>query len=683
MTIAATDHRATATQDALAGVREAAPPPAGGFFERLISDEWRLGIAIAAGATLLAGYALEWAARLPEGVLHEAASAGARAWIGRTGHILQWTSLALGSIHGLKTALGSIRELRPSIDVLMVVGAYLAAGIGHPEEGALLLFLFTLAGALEARALSRAKDAVSRLHKLMPREALRREGEAWVAVDPERLRAGERILIRSGENVPADAVIETGHSEVDQSSLTGESLPRSVKEGDAIFAGTINQAGVLEARVTRPVGESSLRKILQLVIEAQSRRQPMQRLIDRLSTPYTVAIFLLAFLAFGYFLLLDGLTLSASAYRAITLLIVASPCALVIATPTVTLCGLSRAARAGLLIKGGDALERLSTVRIVALDKTGTLTRGQIEVTHVEPVGASDEAQLLSIALGIEERSTHPVASAIVRLARERRIEPAEVASLSNVAGRGVEGVFEGRPVRIGSYEFCEPLIPVCYRKWTSGLVGRLRREGIISAVVAYDGSALVLALSDQPREGAADLARNLRREGVERIAMLTGDHRVIAERLARELGIDIVHAELLPEEKVDRVRDLKSQFAGPSPHGGGLAVIGDGVNDAPALAVADVGLAMGGVGSDAALEAADVVLLHDDIGRVPWAIGLARRVRRVMIANLVFALGVIAALVALTLLGHVSLGLGVIGHEGSTLVVVANSLRLLAHRNP
>ncbi len=668
------------------------PRDRGGFIARVVSDEWRLGIAIGAGATLLVGYALEWLAPLAGD-----ASAAART-IGWTGHGLQWGSLALGSIHGIKSAWSSLRELRPSIDILMVVGAFLAAAIGHPEEGALLLFMFTLAGALESRALSRAKDAVSRLHKIMPREAMRRENGEWVAADPESLAAGDVVLVRPGERVPADGVIVSGRSDLDQSSLTGESLPRSVAEGDAIFAGTMNQQGALEVRVTRPVAESSLKKILQLVIEAQSQRQPMQRTIDRLSTPYTVTIFGLAFAAFGWFMLVGGLDFAGAAYRAITLLIVASPCALVIATPTATLCGLSRAARAGLLIKGGDALERLARVKAVAFDKTGTLTKGKIEVTRLVPVGAADESSLLSIALGIEERSTHPVAAAVVRLARSRRVTPAEIASLANVAGRGVEADFQGKPVRIGTFEFCEPLIPVCFRAWTKGTVDRLRRDGVISTVIVHDGSTMVMALADQPREGAGDLTRQLHAEGVGTIVMLTGDNKIIADKLGAELGIDIVYADLMPEQKVDRVLELKASLApsnetpnetrsvserGPrftSPTAG-LAVIGDGVNDAPALAVADVGLAMGGIGSDAALEAADVVLLHDDIRRVPWAIGLAKRVRAIMLANLIFAMSVIGVLVLFTLWGKMPLGLGVVGHEGSTLVVVANSLRILGHR--
>jgi Cd2+/Zn2+-exporting ATPase len=384
------------------------------------------------------------------------------------------------------------------------------------------------------------------------------------------------------------------------------------------------------------------------------------------------------------------MTWTDAAIRAITLLVVASPCALVIATPTATLCGLSRAARAGVLIKGGDALERLAGITRVAIDKTGTLTRGRIEVTHVEPIAGSDVESLLSIAMAVEQRSTHPIAAAVVRLAREHALKTAELARLTRVDGQGIEGSFAGKPIRIGNYPFCEPLIPVCFRAHARRMVQRMVDAGSKAIVIAHDDQALVLSLADTPREGAGELAGELKDVGVESVTMLTGDARVIAERLADQLGIEHVRAELLPEDKVEEIRKIRAASTEAGAHGGrggggygGLAVVGDGVNDAPALAVADVGLAMGGIGADAALETADVVLLHDDLNRVPWAFGLARRVKRIMIANLAFAITVIATLAVFTLLGKVPLPLGVIGHEGSTLLVVANSLRLLAHREP
>jgi Cd2+/Zn2+-exporting ATPase len=429
------------------------------------------------------------------------------------------------------------------------------------------------------------------------------------------------------------------------------------------------------------VSESSIQRILKLVLEAQETRQPIQRVIDRVSAPYAIIVMLGSLAAFVLFHFLGSLSWVDAGYRAITLLVVCSPCALVIATPTATLCGLSRAARAGVLIKGGDALERLAGITRVALDKTGTLTKGQIEVTHVEPVAASSVESLLSIALAAEQRSTHPIAAAIVRLAKSHDLHPAELASLTNVPGQGLEGTFRGVPVRIGNYQFSEPIIPMCFRAHTRKMVDLISSGGGKPIVIAHDGEALVLSLADTPREGAERLTRELRDVGVQSVTMLTGDTKVIAQKLAKELGIENVQAELMPEDKVEQIRQIRADPA--HPRSGGLAVIGDGVNDAPALAVADVGLAMGGIGADAALETADVVLLHDDLNRIAWSFGLARRVKRIMIANLLFAIGVIATLAVFTVLGKVPMPLGVIGHEGSTLLVVANSLRLLTHRDP
>ena len=621
-------------------------------------------MAVGAGALLLAFQAASWS-----GAGEGAFAAGC-----------VWASLALGSIFGLRAAGDSISEFRLNIDVLMIVGAGLSAWIGHPAEGALLLFMFTLAGALEHRALAKAKDAVARLTKLMPSTAVVRNSATgqWETRPADSLNPGDVIQIRPGDTVAADGVVTKGHSEVDTSTLTGESLPRSVGVGDEVFAGTINQSGSIEARAVRRVGESSLKRVLAMVIEAQERKQPVQRLIDRLSSPYTVTVFAVSLAALAWFRFGQSEEWAAAAYRAITFLIVASPCALVIATPTVTLCGLSRAARSGLLIKGGDAMERLAAVRTVALDKTGTLTLGKIRVTGSSLFGA-DEAGLAALAAGVESHSTHPLAVAVVKWAEEAGARRAEVTQVRNTAGLGLEArAPSGERVRIGRFDWaCEGLAPDL-REETRQSVDRARADGALVAVCATDRAAMVLTLADEPRPGAATLIRALRDAGINRIAMLTGDHRVIAEKVANELGIEVVHAELLPEQKVEKLRELHAMEGA-----GALAIVGDGVNDAPALAVADVGLAMGGIGAGAALEAADVVVLNDDLNRIAWAFRLARRVRVTMIWNLAIALGVIVALGAMALMGIVPLGAGVLGHEGSTLVVVGVSLTVLAFRGP
>lgn len=627
-----------------------------------------LPLAITAGVCLAVGFVLQ-------------KINAAEAWkIGgaHVGVILIWISLVCGAIPAVASMLQSLLKLKIGIDVLMVVGAGLAAAIGHPADGALLLFLFTLAHALEHRALAKAKEAVARLNELMPTAALKREDDAWVPVDPATLQRGDIVLVRPGDTVPADGIVLAGQSSLDQSTLTGESLPRNVTVDDEIYAGTTNQDGSLEVQVTRPVGESSLHRILNLVLEAQERRQPIQRVIDRFSTPYTMAVFAAAILVgAGWVLWGEDHSVADAVYRAITLLIVASPCALVIATPTATLCGLNRAARAGVLIKGGDALERLAMVDRVALDKTGTLTTGVIEVTHVHPIAASNPGTLLRIATGVEEHSTHPIATAIIRQAQDQEIKPATVATIANVPGSGVEGEYEGKPVRIGSFPFCESLISVCFRAHTEQIMQQTRASGGLPVCIAHDDGAMVLALTDQPRPGAEELTSQLKSVGVDEVAMLTGDHPDIAKRLADELGIEKFQARLLPEDKVEHLEKFRQEANGR----GGLAVVGDGINDAPALAVADVGLAMGCIGADAALETADVVLLHDDLSRVPWSIGLAQRAKRIMHVNLTFAVLVIAFLATLTVVSGLPMSLGVLGHEGSTLIVVANSLRLLLHR--
>lgn len=650
---------------------------------KIFSDEWQLPIALATGVALLVGYSLQV-------LVDESFGRWSQGFHG-AGHALVWVSLALGAIHGGKAAWESIAELEPNIDVLMVVGAGLAAAIGHPGEGALLLFMFTLAGALEHRAMAKAKDAVSRLHKLMPDEALRRDGEGdsakWVAVKPSELAVDDVVLVRAGETVPADGEVIDGHSTVDQSTLTGESLPRAVDEGDRVYAGTLNQNGAITVRVTRHVAESSLQRIMELVIEAQGKRQPLQRVIDKFSTPYTISVFVFAGLVLAYFGLIhrvDGerMAFADAAYRAITLLIVASPCALVIATPTATLCGLNRAARAGLLVKGGDALERLARVHTVAVDKTGTLTAGELQVVAVHPVGDAEVASVLPVAMAIEERSTHPIAVAIAAYAHDRGAVAAAIEDFEMLSGMGISAVSSGEPAEIGTVEFVAPRLDGAMREGVEQIIHEVRERGSISAAMRWGGRAVVFELADTERRGAESFVQEMRHAGVSRVVMLTGDHEVIAERLAHRLGIDEVHADLLPEEKVDHLRALRDEMK--DGHAGwGLAVIGDGVNDAPALATADVGLAMGGVGADATMETADVVILNDDLLVAPWGFRLARRARRVMFINLWFALAVIVTLAVFALLGVIPMGIGVIGHEGSTLLVVANSLQLLAFRGP
>jgi Cd2+/Zn2+-exporting ATPase len=607
------------------------------------------------------------------------------------GNVLAWVGLAVGLVYGGRAALGAIVKRSFDIDVLMVLAAVLAAVLGHPEDGGLLLFLFNLSGALEDRAMKRTMRAVEALHTMMPTEAMVFRDGAWATSEPGSLVAGERIRIRPGELVAADATVESGASSVDQSTLTGESIPRIVGPGDEVFAGTVNLDNPVEAMVVRPAAESSLQKILNLVISAQQQREPVQRVIDRLSEPYATGVVVVSGLVFLVWWLVFKEEASSAAYTAIALLIVASPCALVIATPTATLAAISRGARAGLLFKGGQAIDRLARMRAVCVDKTGTLTMGRARLQQVHPVAWSSGSELLSVAAGLEAGSTHPIARAIVEAAEARGASPAAVEDATDTPGRGLSGTIGGAEARLGTYEHGEPLIPVCFRSRTREVLDRVRSRGQIGVVVARErpdsegdsaGEVAVLILSDSVRPGARELVSELRAMGIEPVRMLTGDNKVTAAHIASELGIESWEAELLPQDKVRLLEEMKTEVKG------GVGAIGDGVNDAPVLAAADVSVGIGSIGSDAALESSDIVLLNENLGVIPWGVKLARRARGIISFNFGLALSVIAGMGAATLVGsrlgwNVPLPVAVLSHEGGTLLVVLNSLRLLLVRSP
>lgn len=685
----------------MSGITATTPTPAPAAFpSRLLaaffSTQGELYSAILAGIWLFFGFALHKFADWPRG------------------DILIWASLILGLIHGIRAAGQALFEKKVDIDVLMVVGAVAAAAIGHPEDGALLLFLFVLAGALEDLAMARTKREVEALHKLMPTEAtVLRDGQ-WVEAAPETLLPGERVKIKPGQRTPADCRLAQGATEMDQSAITGESMPRVVKEGDELFAGTINLDDPVEAIVLRRSGESSLQKILSLVTTAREQREPVQQAIDRLSQPYSVGVMLLSAAVFLVWWLAIGRPFEDAVYTAITLLIVASPCALIIATPTATLSAIARGARSGVLFKGGQAITRLANIGAVCFDKTGTLTMGRPRLEQVHAVAWSDGKELLSLAAAIEGESTHPIAAAIREAAAARGIAPSSALhSITHTTGRGMSArlpVGEGSSaaeveVRLGSRAHTEEITPVCLRGRVHDVLKTIQNRGQIGVVIAVDhpgdersiesatvGQAAVLIMSDAVRPGARELVTRLHALGVRPVKMLTGDNKVTAERVATSLGLDAFEAEMLPQDKLDAVARLKNDLKHRSQTTGdphlGVAVIGDGVNDAPALAAADVSVAIGSIGSDAALESADIVLLSDDLGTVPWAVDLARRARATVRANLIFALSIIGCMGLATLIGsltgyRIPLGVGVLAHEGGTLLVVLNSLRLLWIANP
>lgn len=604
---------------------------------------------------------------------------------------LAWMSLAIGLIYGFRAAIGALAERRVDIDVLMVVAALTAAGVGHAEEGALLLVLFTFAGALEQLAMERTKREINALKAIMPDRAIVQRDGQWLEVRPEELEVGEAIRVRPGDRVPVDAEVTEGASSMDQSTLTGESVPKTVGPGDSIFAGTINGEGVLLAEVRKPASESSVQRVLAMVTDAREQREPLQRMIDRIGEPYTfsvlavsAAVFLLWWLALPE--AVGGRrSIGDAAYTAITLLIVASPCALVIATPTATLAAIARGARAGVLFKGGESIDRLSRTEAVCFDKTGTLTVGRPVYRDLIAREQGAAAELLAIAAGLERDSTHPTARAIIEAAEDAG-DVAAIEDVRSIAGQGMVGVWRGREARVGNLAFVAELADEEAGVWLTHTLAEARNAGQlgVGVVVAGDDAdapAGVIVLRDEVREGAATLVQRLHELDIRPVRMLTGDDEIVARRIADELQLDDYRSQLLPEQKVEQVLALKAGDGENEPVR--VAVIGDGVNDAPALAAADVSVAVGSIGSDAALESADIVLLSEDLARVPWALRLARATRRTVVVNLVFAASVIVAMALVVTIGslfglRVPMALGVVAHEGGTVVVVLNSLRLL-----
>ncbi len=568
--------------------------------------------------------------------------------------------------HALRAAL----KRRFDIDILMVVAALGAATLGAWAEGALLLFLFSLGHALEHYAMDRARGAISALADLTPKTArVRREGrEQEIAVS--ELRVGDTVVVRAGERLPADGRVVHGTSSVDQSPITGESLPIAKEVDDTVFAGTINGEGSLEIETTKAPEDTTLARVIKTVENAQAAKAPSHRFTDRFQrtfTPIILAVTALVIVVPPLF----GVPFNESFIRAMILLVAASPCALALATPSAVLAGIARAARSGVLIKGGAHLENTGSADVIIFDKTGTLTKGNPEVTDVWSNDNLEEGELLRLAAAVETRSGHPLARAIVRAAEELDLELPQVDDFDSIQGKGVRARVAGASLVVGNDKLMRDAklaLPAALKERHEAL----EQAGKTSMLVAKDGQVEgLIAVRDEPREAARATIAALKRQGVKRTVMLTGDNRRVAEAVGQELGIDEVHAELLPEDKVAQIEALQARY-------GKVVMVGDGVNDAPAMASADVGIAMGGAGTDVALETADIALMADDLSKLPYAISLSRASRRMIVQNLAISLGVIALLVPSALLGLATIGIAIVLHESSTLVVVANALRLL-----
>ena len=597
-----------------------------------------------------------------------------------------------GGWFALKEAFESLKSRKFQIDLLMLVAAIGAAVLGEWAEGALLLFLFSLGHSLEHYAMGRARRAIEALSELSPDFALvRRDGDT-VELPVEDLQPGDIAIIKPDERIPADGFVVKGQSSVNQAPITGESVPvdkrpvadpaayadssQAIPREHQLFAGSINQSGALEMQVTKISAESTLARVVQMVSEAETQQSPTQQFTDKVERIFVPTVLAFVILLLFAWVVVDE-TFAQSFYRAMAVLVAASPCALAIATPSAVLSGVARAARGGVLIKGGGPLENLGRLGAIAFDKTGTLTEGKPRLTDVETASPEiSESELIETAIAVEKLSDHPLAAAVVRDGLERLGGKLEIEAddIQSITGRGVQARIGDDMVHIGKDDLFNevdgPSLPDSLREKVEALEARGRTTMIVRRGDRYLG---VIGLMDTPRAAAKGMVEQLRQLGIERMIMISGDNQQVADAVAREVGIDAAWGDLMPDEKVDAIKKLRAEQE--------VAMIGDGVNDAPAMANATVGVAMGAAGSDVALETADVALMADNLDHLPFVVGLSRKTSAIIKQNLWFSLGMVALLIPATVFG-LKMGIAVIFHEGSTLLVVGNALRLLAYRN-
>jgi Cd2+/Zn2+-exporting ATPase len=571
-------------------------------------------------------------------------------------------------------SFSALRQREFDIEALMLVAAIGAAILGNWAEGALLLFLFGVGHALEHEAMDRARNAVRSLGHLTPKIARVRRDSKEAEIKVEELLRGDTVIVRPGDRIPIDGEIIQGASAIDQSPVTGESVPIEKKAGDTVFAGTVNGEGSLEITVTKLAKDTTLARIIQMVEEAETQKSPTQQMVERFSQIFVPSVLIGTILVIVVPPLFGWLDWAQSFLRGMTVLVAASPCALALGTPAAVLSGIARAAHNGVLIKGGVHLENLGRLTAIAFDKTGTLTAGKPDVTDIIPASSIEEHDLLCVAAAVESRSSHPLAQAVVRSAQQKQVTwQQNVQELQTIAGRGLQArLSDGTRVAIGSRTlFQETALP----EEIAHAVDQLEAQRKTTMLVRQDETFLgVIGLTDTPRALASAAIVHLKSLGIHDLVMLSGDHEQVAAQVAKSIGMTGYRAQLLPEQKVQAIKELMTD-------GRRVGMIGDGVNDAPALATATVGIAMGAAGTDVALETASVALMADDLTKVPFVVGLGRKTRAIIIQNLIVSLGVIALLMPSAIFGIAGIGMAIVLHEGSTLIVVLNALRLLRYR--
>ncbi len=580
-------------------------------------------------------------------------------------------SIALGASPVLPKAWFALRGWRLDINVLMTVAVAGAIGIGEFSEAATVAFLFAVSIAVEAWSVGRARRAVEALMKLTPDTARVLGPDGSEITQPAgEVNVGDTLVVRPGEKFPLDGRVHKGETTVNQAPITGESVPVAKRPGDDVFAGTINQDGAVEVETTKRADDSTLARIIRLVTDAQRKRAPTEQWVETFARRYTPSVMMLAVAVMLLPPLLAGASWSHWFYQGLVLLVIACPCALVISTPVSFVAALTSAAHQGVLVKGAGYLEVASKLRAIALDKTGTLTIGRPEVKEIVALSGHTDNEVLEIAASIEARSQHPLAEAIVRHAESLGLKPKPAEDFQAISGKGATAKLDGQPVWIGSHRAFEQR-----GEETPELHERMEelaaRGHSVVVIAAHEHVCGLIALGDTIRPNAKDALAALHRAGIERLVMLTGDNPGVAKKVASEVGLDDVRAELLPEDKIAAIEELVASH-------GIVGMIGDGVNDAPAMARASLGIAMGAAGTDAALETADIALMSDDLSRVAWLIGHSHRTLRIIRQNVTASLGVKAVFVVLTILGHANLWTAIAADTGVSLAVVFNALRLL-----
>ncbi|QUW20939.1 cadmium-translocating P-type ATPase [Sporosarcina sp. Marseille-Q4063] len=590
---------------------------------------------------------------------------------GSTSSILLFaTAILVGGYNLLKVGLRNLTKLEFDMNTLMTIAVIGAVIIGEWKEGALVVFLFAVSEALESYSIDKARNSIRSLMDIAPNTAIIRRGNNELEVDVEDIQIDDIMIIKPGQKLAMDGEVIKGNSSINQAAITGESVPVHKVSGDEVFAGTINGEGSLEVRVTKRVEDTTIAKIIHLVEEAQAEKAPSQQFVDRFAKYYTPAIMIISIFIIVIPPLFLGGVWSEWFYRGLVVLVVGCPCALVISTPVAIVTAIGNAARNGVLIKGGIHLEETGRLKVVAFDKTGTLTQGMPEVTDLVSLADMSTDEILRVSASVEKFSQHPLASAIIRNAEKHNLELMPVDDFQSITGKGAKASINNDVVHIGSPNMFKELLtlPEEYEHQ----IETLQKEGKTVMLVGIGNEVKgLIAVADQVRDSSLTIIKKLYQLGIKKTIMLTGDNLATANAIGNQLGLSEVKAELMPQDKLDTIKSLRNQF-------GKVAMVGDGVNDAPALASATVGIAMGGAGTDTALETADIALMADDLEKLPYTIGLSRKTLNIILQNVSFALGIKVVALLLVIPGWLTLWMAIFADVGATIIVVLNSLRLM-----